>query len=348
MTVKHLQETGIGKTVNSLRKSDGEVGEAARALVAKWKQMVEEEDESEQGNHSASEEVHAHNDDSGMERLRYNKESDSQAKTLSQESSRSEQKDQLRGDYGKNHKRKKECEYDHHKEKRRKSEETDDSRNYHSLSGSDMKRGTNGKTEDPCSDEDWQVDEYHSRGLNSDEDRDTRSYQDKMGRDSSEECFVPLSGDDFDKGEYLPASSEKESWHRKTNEENNQHHEKSSKKEKHSSHKSKSSSSSSGKTKHSSSNRNEVKESTSFSSSKHKVDKVSSSGTSSSSKKTGSSEDKLKSKEKDKKEKHKEKHRTKEDKKSKDKKKEKEKKKTEPDEDGVDSFSGTFSYHSVP
>ncbi|XP_031620242.1 transcription elongation factor B polypeptide 3 [Contarinia nasturtii] len=40
VTVKHLQLTKIGKTVNSLRKDDGEVGEAAKALVAKWKDMV--------------------------------------------------------------------------------------------------------------------------------------------------------------------------------------------------------------------------------------------------------------------------------------------------------------------
>lgn len=40
VTVDHLQATGVGKTVNSLRKYDGEVGVAAKALVAKWKAMV--------------------------------------------------------------------------------------------------------------------------------------------------------------------------------------------------------------------------------------------------------------------------------------------------------------------
>ncbi|XP_017103221.2 transcription elongation factor B polypeptide 3 [Drosophila bipectinata] len=37
---EHLQETGIGKTVNSLRKINGEVGVAAKTLVTKWKAMV--------------------------------------------------------------------------------------------------------------------------------------------------------------------------------------------------------------------------------------------------------------------------------------------------------------------
>lgn len=48
ITVQHLQETGIGRTVNSLRKDDGEVGVAAKALVAKWKAMVAAEDSSDE------------------------------------------------------------------------------------------------------------------------------------------------------------------------------------------------------------------------------------------------------------------------------------------------------------
>lgn len=62
ITVQHLQETGIGRTVNSLRKYDGEVGVAAKALVTKWKNMVAEE-ESEDGAEQA--EDHETQDDSG-------------------------------------------------------------------------------------------------------------------------------------------------------------------------------------------------------------------------------------------------------------------------------------------
>lgn len=43
--VEHLQETGVGKTVNSLRKYNGEIGVAAKALVTKWKAMVAAEEE---------------------------------------------------------------------------------------------------------------------------------------------------------------------------------------------------------------------------------------------------------------------------------------------------------------
>jgi len=55
VTVEHLQETGIGRTVNGLRKLDGEVGYAAKALVTKWKTMVaSEEPEDEIGDHNGN------------------------------------------------------------------------------------------------------------------------------------------------------------------------------------------------------------------------------------------------------------------------------------------------------
>ncbi|GJQ74769.1 EloA [Trypoxylus dichotomus] len=45
VTVTHLEETGIGRTVNSLRKLGGEVEDAAKTLVRKWKDMVSKKDE---------------------------------------------------------------------------------------------------------------------------------------------------------------------------------------------------------------------------------------------------------------------------------------------------------------
>lgn len=40
VNIGHLQETGVGRTVNALRKHNGEVAEAAKTLVNKWKEMV--------------------------------------------------------------------------------------------------------------------------------------------------------------------------------------------------------------------------------------------------------------------------------------------------------------------
>ncbi|XP_028176699.1 transcription elongation factor B polypeptide 3-like isoform X2 [Ostrinia furnacalis] len=56
VTVQHLQETGVGRTVNALRKEPGDVGSAARSLVNKWKLMVaaEESDEEDHNNYNAS------------------------------------------------------------------------------------------------------------------------------------------------------------------------------------------------------------------------------------------------------------------------------------------------------
>lgn len=50
MTTEHLEETGIGLTVNGLRRFGGEVQDAADDLINKWKLMVvaeNEEDESD-------------------------------------------------------------------------------------------------------------------------------------------------------------------------------------------------------------------------------------------------------------------------------------------------------------
>lgn len=53
VTVIHLQSTGIGRTVNMLRKDYGEVGSLAKSLIARWKQMVASESSDHSGgNHS--------------------------------------------------------------------------------------------------------------------------------------------------------------------------------------------------------------------------------------------------------------------------------------------------------
>ena len=49
-----LQTTGIGKTVNGLKKSSGEVGEAASELITKWRQNVSSE------NHTNKEQAKTH------------------------------------------------------------------------------------------------------------------------------------------------------------------------------------------------------------------------------------------------------------------------------------------------
>lgn len=63
VSVQHLQETGIGRTVNGLRKYDGEVGVAAKALVSKWKSMVAAEESEDGGDQQGSAAGGNHYDD---------------------------------------------------------------------------------------------------------------------------------------------------------------------------------------------------------------------------------------------------------------------------------------------
>ncbi|XP_047999160.1 transcription elongation factor B polypeptide 3-like isoform X1 [Leguminivora glycinivorella] len=67
VTVQHLQETGVGRTVNALRKDPGTVGQAARALVNKWKCMVaseESDQEADQNNDTTNYNGHGNGKDS--------------------------------------------------------------------------------------------------------------------------------------------------------------------------------------------------------------------------------------------------------------------------------------------
>ncbi|XP_034250800.1 transcription elongation factor B polypeptide 3 [Thrips palmi] len=328
VTVQHLQDTGVGKTINSLRKSEGEVGEAARALVLKWKQMVEDEPENEPDSTTNS---HAHSSYNGDSENESNGERlYKRGKDKTEKSSR-DRKESPKHDHGKSQKRKKEPDYNNQKEKRHRSE------NDYSSHNSVPNSGGNVESEDVCSDGEWHASTYKNGDTNSDDDSCFGNGLTKGERHLSLDENA-LSDHDAD-NDHLAQSIDKESFHSK--ERDTRRQEKSNKKEKSSSHKhkSKSSSSSSDKNKHSSSSQSahkESKSSSSSSSSRHKDDKNMSG---SSFKKmetsvTERSEDKSKSK--DKKEKHKEKHRSKEDKKSKDKK---EKIKNE-EEDGVDSFSG--------
>ena len=48
ISIAALSETGVGKTVKGLKRhEDGEVAARAKALIAKWKELVAKEDEKE-------------------------------------------------------------------------------------------------------------------------------------------------------------------------------------------------------------------------------------------------------------------------------------------------------------
>lgn len=312
------------------------MGDAARALVLKWKQMVEEESENEE--ESVTEEFAntSYNGDKGNENHRDKFEK--RSKGHSEKPSKShDHKEQYRTDHSKNNKRKSEPEYEHYKDKKQKYENVGGLSIQDSIASSIRRGSFNGNN---LSDDDYS-DKPNNGVISEDENSMIPDIQIKTEREPYGDPPVPSLQDDLNDTEYAVGSLE-EPWHRKEDIENHQHG-KSSKREKSSSHrhKSKSSSSSSDKSKHSSSTREEHKESKNLNKNKeerflyksnmssHKKDGCSSD--------TGKSDEKSKSKDKDKKDRQKDKHRSKDDKKSKDSK---EKEKKTPDEDGVDSFSG--------
>lgn len=54
VTVQLLQDTGVGRTVNALRKGEGEIALAARTVIGKWKQMVADEEEALENEHAGN------------------------------------------------------------------------------------------------------------------------------------------------------------------------------------------------------------------------------------------------------------------------------------------------------
>ncbi|XP_060525779.1 transcription elongation factor B polypeptide 3 [Cylas formicarius] len=79
----HLEETGVGRTVNSLKKVGGDVGNSARVLVDQWKEMVkgEQSDTNEEEEiEPASRETEDSDEGSNTERLKSGRDSDSDAK----------------------------------------------------------------------------------------------------------------------------------------------------------------------------------------------------------------------------------------------------------------------------
>ncbi|XP_050433259.1 transcription elongation factor B polypeptide 3 [Adelges cooleyi] len=75
ITVQNLQKTGIGRVVNSLRKDEGNIGEAAKTLVLKWKNVVKVEE---------SENFYQRDDNSGDEHYEVSSTNDNEELQISQ------------------------------------------------------------------------------------------------------------------------------------------------------------------------------------------------------------------------------------------------------------------------
>lgn len=86
VTVQHLQQTGVGRTVNGLRKYYGTVGDAAKSLVCKWKNMVvdDKEDSSDREDEDEACVMDAHESHTDSLKQEDMEESDSSSDRLSE------------------------------------------------------------------------------------------------------------------------------------------------------------------------------------------------------------------------------------------------------------------------
>jgi transcription elongation factor B polypeptide 3 len=91
--VEHLQATGIGRTINGMRKADGAVGEEARSLVNKWKEMVAAEDKSDSDQpeeNTSNHQLETTSDNSSTSPTHRKKDKDSKKKDLLKDKSKEE------------------------------------------------------------------------------------------------------------------------------------------------------------------------------------------------------------------------------------------------------------------
>ncbi|GLV44199.1 Elongin A [Carabus blaptoides fortunei] len=130
ITVAHLQDTGIGRTVNSLRKYNGDVGSASRAVVNKWKTMVaKEEDEENTSNQPTEEDSSPSSTASSLDKH------ESRSDSRSEERHRSKDKHERRSDSSDKHSRKHES-----SDRSSRSKQEDSSNKHKSHSRHDEKK----------------------------------------------------------------------------------------------------------------------------------------------------------------------------------------------------------------
>ncbi|XP_066149502.1 transcription elongation factor B polypeptide 3-like [Euwallacea fornicatus] len=200
--VWHLEETGVGRTVNGLKRYEGEVGENARNLVDKWKCMVKEEEDEEQakleepdvtsverkkdkvveepGSHRG-----IHHKEEENQTLRYQESNVSSHKKSCKKSTErmnnnSDKKRQHSSDKSDSDRRSKKLKVsDKHKEIRRKSESSDDSESEIEKDDNASRRGSESESSDDDSSSDDSDSESEDNGSSSKSEEEERKCKKK-------------------------------------------------------------------------------------------------------------------------------------------------------------------------
>ncbi|XP_020817263.1 transcription elongation factor B polypeptide 3 [Drosophila serrata] len=201
---EHLQETGIGKTVNALRKFNGEVGQSAKTLITKWKAMVtaEEGSSSEVPLAASSQE-----EDSGKSNGRRSSDEDLDQENKGSNSSSGEER----------HTSEHRSRHEERNDKSSKQERSGSSKS-HSKSSSDSNRKHKSSRHDKSKERDKDKDK--------EDHKEKRSNGDHKSRDSSQSNSNKSSKSDAHKSEHSKSKHEKEKPHK---DKSSKHHKSSSK-----------------------------------------------------------------------------------------------------------------------
>ncbi|KAH8356451.1 hypothetical protein KR200_004719 [Drosophila serrata] len=186
---EHLQETGIGKTVNALRKFNGEVGQSAKTLITKWKAMVtaEEGSSSEVPLAASSQE-----EDSGKSNGRRSSDEDLDQENKGSNSSSGEER----------HTSEHRSRHEERNDKSSKQERSGSSKS-HSKSSSDSNRKHKSSRHDKSKERDKDKDK--------EDHKEKRSNGDHKSRDSSQSNSNKSSKSDAHKSEHSKSKHEKTS-----------------------------------------------------------------------------------------------------------------------------------------
>ncbi|XP_063243390.1 transcription elongation factor B polypeptide 3 isoform X2 [Bacillus rossius redtenbacheri] len=166
ITVQHLQETGVGRTVNSLRKFDGDTGEAAKALVTKWKSMVMDEDSCGDENEAEDEDEAKSPEQSSDDSSRHRKRSDERRRDKSSsEHKRDHKRKSESNSYSSKKKTKDKIKVEEEEEEEESEQEENDSRVRDSPSAQADERMNNRRIKEEIDDEIRRVAEEDYRGM---------------------------------------------------------------------------------------------------------------------------------------------------------------------------------------
>ncbi|OWR49626.1 transcription elongation factor B polypeptide 3 like protein [Danaus plexippus plexippus] len=189
VTVQHLQDTGVGRTVNALRKEPGEIGQAARALVLKWKVMVAAEESDHEDHNDDTQNYSSH--DNGRDYDSNPSKSTSKHDTSEKSNRRSKTEEkyhkQTNGDYSGNKRKYQSSEEEDHDNTKKSKYSQDNGYNIKSESRKKIESSESENSEDESSQSDSGSEDTKSE----DEEEEIPDTEAKVVKNQHKESYKP-------------------------------------------------------------------------------------------------------------------------------------------------------------